>query len=261
MANEAKSREAILALLRRANPEPDLEALVRAVTAPDHPAPTIRRRTLATKTTERPTPPARRRRNWVPAIAAIAALIIVGGLVFSRANPRFVPATSLACEPSSALPPATEFGVTGWSSFESGRYCFRIGYPPGWGASDARADWAMETDADNWLSASQESFVSPRGDVRASAWAVPLETAIRDMSDVETWIGQYCEQTGYPFCAEAIERAVPLCYDANDCRPTGLLMHFDGVEASFDAFEGVQAIFTGPEPIGRAADRMMVVAV
>jgi hypothetical protein len=260
MASEAKSREAILALLRRANPEPDLAALVRAVTAPDHPAPTIRRTPLATKTTERSTP-ARRRRSWVPAVAAIATLVIVGGLVFARANPRFVPATSLACEPSTALSSATEFGVTGWSSFESERYCFRIGYPPDWFASSARADWTMETDANNWLSASQESFVSPSADIRVSAWAVPLETAIDDMTDVETWIGQYCDQTGYPFCAEAIERAVPLCYEPSNCRPAGLLVHFDGVEPAFATFEGVQAIFTGPEPIGRTADRMMVVAV
>lgn len=261
MANEARSRQAVLALLRRANPEPDLEALVRAVTAPDHLAPTIRRNTLATKTTELPSS-TRPRRNWAPVLAAVVILTILGGLVVAlRANSRFVAATTLACEPSSALPQPTTFGVEGWSAYESDRYCFRIGYPPDWHESSATRDWTMEADANDWMSVAQESFVSPRSDIKVSAWAVALETAIDDMADVETWVGQYCDQTTYPFCDQAIEGTLPLCYGPSDCRPAGLLVNFGGVEASFDAFEGVQAIFTNPEPVGGDSDRMIVVAV
>jgi len=151
-------------------------------------------------------------------------------------------------------PTASPIDTTAWTTFRSDRYGFSIGHPPDWTVLPADHDWTLAADADPWQTTGMETFLSPAGDVAASAWSVAADpgTTIEETSAaVVAWVEQYCEQTGTEAdinpCTGIEDRAVPLCNERRDCHP-GLLVPFHS---------DVQAFFTG----GNYQAEMVVVAV
>ncbi|MGY3126780.1 hypothetical protein ACVWW9_000279 [Agrococcus sp. UYP33] len=142
--------------------------------------------------------------------------------------------------------PSASAGPSSWPTYVSTRYGFRIGHPPGWRLEPSQRAWTMEVDAADWDSVAHESFWSPHGDVRVSAWAVPFRGEA-SMLAVERWAQQLCHESGNSDCATIGQRAVRLCSERRACHP-GLLVPFD---------TDVHAFFVG----GPHADRMTVVAV
>jgi hypothetical protein len=240
----------IAALFAQANPVPSLDVFDQVEPLDIDPLKSRSRRSsvMAVKTDEPKATPARwPRLAWLVAIALIAAV----GLVYltNRNSDVAAPSTTVApsTTASSAQPP---IDTTTWTTYQSERYGFSIGYPSDWTVTPADHDWTLEADADEWLSTGQEVFYPPNHDIRVSAWSVALDpgTTLETSADVEAWIEQYC-QLARPSCVGFNDRVVPLCLERRDCHP-GLLVPFD---------TDTQAFFPGTS--GNGGDRMVVVAL
>lgn len=144
-----------------------------------------------------------------------------------------------------STPTAAPVDTTGWTTYVSERYSFAIGHPADWTVETSNHDWTMEADASLFGNTGEEAFMSPDGDIRVSAWAVPSETP-ESPEGVEAWAEQYCQASANTSCTDIRERAAPLCNERWDCHP-GLLVPFDS---------DVQAFFTGGQ-----YQQMVVVAV
>jgi hypothetical protein len=202
--------------------------------------------------------------RWHPAVLATAAMVVVllmiGGIALltggsNAPDPVDQPVTPSSTTPtlSSTSTPATSptsspIDAATWTTYESDRYGFSIGYPSDWVVLSAEHDWTMAGDADRWLSTGQEIFRSPTREVRVSAWSVALDPETpQTRAGVEAWVEQYCVQTNDPSCTGFQDRAVQLCNESRDCHP-GLLVPFEN---------DVHAFFTG----GNYAGKMVVVVV
>lgn len=200
-----------------------------------------------------------RRRRTVTGVVTAAVLVVAAAstaLTVGRDTSAPVPPAST---PTSTAPtqgflmppwPALETGPEYWLPYESVRYGFDMGAPPGWGWNPAVRSWTYLDGLDHPSSA-DDAFLSPDGHVRVSAWSVPLDPGARAAStaDLVEWARDYCERTNNSPCAGIAERAVPLCVEKWDyCHP-GLLVPFK---------EDVQAFF-GSRLL--ASDAMTVVAV
>jgi hypothetical protein len=175
----------------------------------------------------------------VLAIAAVAAFY-----AFGRG-----PQVGSGPTPSPSTPTASPISTTSWSTYQSDRYGFSIGYPSDWTSAPADHDWTLAGDGADWRSTGQEVFRAPNNAIRVSAWSIPVDRgATPETSEaVEAWVVAYCNASANTGCDQIHDRAVPLCVEARDCHP-GLLVPFEG---------DVQAFFTG----GIYGDTMVVVAV
>ena len=193
----------------------------------------------------------------VTAATVITVVVILGLAAYFALGPRANVGTDSTPSPTlpaaqAPSPAATPHGspveTSGWTTFQSARYGFSIGHPSDWTEVPADHDWALATDAGNWLSTGQEVFKAPGDAIRVSAWSEPIDgSAMTDASDIEAWVQTYCEQLNSGPCNGIHDRVVPLCIEKRDCHP-GLLVPFKS---------DVQAFLTG----GIYADRMVVVAV
>jgi hypothetical protein len=191
---------------------------------------------------------------------ALVAVLGVGALTVMRPGvgpggvatltPPPSPSPTLAPSPTPSLAAApSPIDTTGWTTYASSQYGFKIGHPADWTEVPASRAWSFKADSNDWLSPGMDAFFTPIGEgVRVSAWAVPLDPAFNQSStDVEAWIGEYCQKTGNAPCPGIHDRAVPLCLERRDCHP-GLLVPFES---------DVQAFFTG----GGSTRQMVIVAV
>lgn len=243
MTNE----DQIAALFAEANPVPSLDMLdpLEALDIDPLESRSQRSSVMTDLKTNRPKvqPPARWSRLALLAampVIAVAGLFLLG----DRTSNVAAPATTASANVSL-------IDTTDWASYESERYGFSIGYPSDWGVRTADHDWTLAEDAPNWRSSGQESFISPNGEIRVSAWSVALDpgTTLETPAEVEAWVEQYCEVAD-PSCTGFNDRAIPLCLEGRDCHP-GLLVPFVG---------DVQAFFPGSTD-GTSWDRVVVVAI
>lgn len=161
----------------------------------------------------------------------------IGGPAIS--SPTSAPSMTPSGAPDSPPPtPLPSIDTTGWTTYESSRYEFAIGHPPGWEEIPASRDWSHETDTNDWLSPGMEAFFTPDGEgVRVSAWGVPLDPGFTNdptWTDVEAWIEEFCQRTDGASCPGIHDRAVRLCLEARDCHP-GLLVPFESEVKAFYA--------------------------
>jgi hypothetical protein len=134
------------------------------------------------------------------------------------------------------LPPI-KTGRRGWKVYWSQQYGFDIGHPPAWSEVPASRTWRWEEDVREARSPAHETFRSPAGAIRVSAWQAPLTEGgrIETTADIVAWVESYCEESGNSPCAGIAERAVDLCLEKWDCHP-GLLVPFKrDVQAFFSA--------------------------
>jgi hypothetical protein len=138
---------------------------------------------------------------------------------------------------TSAAPAVDPLESQGWATYTSERYDFKIGHPSDWTEDPADRDWQSDADSADPLSPAHEAFESPSGDVRVSAWSVPIDPDTREESIeyLVAWVEAYCEATGNTPCTGVADRAVDLCLEKWDCHP-GLLVPFEN---------DVQAFFSG----------------
>jgi hypothetical protein len=175
-------------------------------------------------------------------LAFVANSFFLGGGPVSAPSPADRPTDETSDEGQTGDGP---IDTTDWPMYESERYGFSIGHPPGWTVTTADRDWTLAADGADWLSPAQERFTSPDEEIRVSAWSVPTDTA-ETLEGVEDWIGTYCEEATTP-CFDIPERAQQLCNEGLNCHP-GLLVTFK---------EEVNAFFTG----GDYGGQMVVVVV
>ena len=185
-----------------------------------------------------------RRRVGIAVICAVAVVAAVASGVAGLGERRSDGIGPVAPSPSPTLTgtPSPAEAVDpiekkGWVSYTSERYDFQIGHPAGWTEDPANRDWQSDDDSANPLSPAHEAFESRSGDVRVSAWQVPLDpaTRIESIAFLEAWVEDYCESSGNTPCTGIGDRAVELCLERRDCHP-GLLVPFE---------DDVQAFFSG----------------
>lgn len=98
MATNSSSVDAAYEALRRANPEPDPNALRESLKAAPSIPPQVfnSRRDKMTTTTQAPSPKVKNPNRWLPSLATAVVIILVAGFLVARANPSlFGPATPL----------------------------------------------------------------------------------------------------------------------------------------------------------------------
>ena len=202
----------------------------------------------------------------VVAGVAVAALIGTAAVVANRND-----SDSLApVDSPPATLPTTTIPRSSWPTFTATRYPathvtpdgnfaesgLTLGHPPDWTEVPSSRDWNWESDIQDPRSAAHETFISPDGAIRLSAWYAPfdsnqpIQAGSPDVSrdDLVAWVEDYCEQSDNSPCDGIANRAVDLCLEKWDCHP-GLLVRFDN---------DVQAFFTGGLYSGEA---MTIVAV
>ena len=148
--------------------------------------------------------------------AAVGAVAIGSLILFNRApsgpGGPGGPTPSVTAAPSSAPPTASPtpdpLDTARWTTYTSDRYGYSIGYPADWTERPAERNWAFATDAADWLSPGQESFISAPGDLRVSAWSVAVEPG----TSAQAWIQSYCEAVASPGqdCSGYQDGAVPV---------------------------------------------------
>jgi len=190
------------------------------------------------------------------AVAGLAALYAISPRLDVGSGPTPGPTVQQTQAPSpAATAAASPVNLPdGWVAYTSSQYGFTIGHPADWSVRPAERAWELDTDAADWLSPAADDFTAPAGDVRVSAWSVPLdpdqemgvESQTASWANVAAWAEEYCRAAGTP-CEGIIDRAVPLCLERRDCHP-GILVPFQ---------DEVRAFFTNGGP---GAD-MVVIAV
>jgi len=206
------------------------------------------------------------RRRTSVAVACVVA--VLGAVVFAgvtNAGPDrhkgIEPIRTPSPSPTTAKAPEP-IDTSGWTTYASGLYDFRVGHPPDWTEAPASRAWIADTDVADALSPAHEAFAAPDGEIRVSAWNAPLgapagSTVCPDLKDracVESiafltdWVEDYCEASRNTPCDGIEDRAIELCLEKRDCHP-GLLVPFR---------DDVQAFFSGGI---YDADAMTVVAV
>ena len=186
----------------------------------------------------------------IPAMVAVgaAAIIVVAGVLYFRPSPTSnvggqQPGTSPTTSTSPSISPTSSASLdpSSWVTYRSSLYGFDIGHPDDWTVSPAERAWEIETDAKDWQSPATEDFISPAGDVRVSAWLIPVDpgtnfepgTTAEGWAVVETWIKEiYCAKTAPP-CTVTRDLVVPLCVEVRDCHPGLLILGPDEVQAFF----------------------------
>ena len=172
---------------------------------------------------------------------AAAILVAVGAvsvLLFSNRN---VGVTAPGATPSASAPASHSFSPTAspstdplepraWVTYTSTRYKFDIGHPGSWTEQPATRAWsfALDSNVTAPTSPGADHFTSSDGNVRVSAWDVPLGSAV-DLDSREqllTWINDYCTRTGTAGCAGIRDRAVFFCNERRDCH-NAFLVPFD----------------------------------
>lgn len=225
--------------------DPDLERRLRA----------LLRQTLDAELGPDPTwtdaPAARRvaeddrrkhRARWPLRILGVAALIGAGGGAALLADrPEEFPVVNV--DPT---PTATPSVPGEWSVVTSSQYGFDIGHPPSWSHVPATRAWEVDSDTSTFMSAGEERFMAPGGNLAVSAWSFDAGVTFGSTDELVAWIRDYCAAVGNEPCGGVWGRAIPLCIGGAECRP-GLLVPYD-----LDAYAFLPALVD---------DRMVVVAV
>lgn len=190
----------------------------------------------------------RARANRTRAVSAAAvttavAVIVAGTTLLGRGD-------RSSTLPAASPLPSTAMSAMSPDGYTSAQYGFTIVAPPGWLVDAADRAWIEEVDALDWRSPAHDTFIPLDGDVRVSAWSVPLTTSrpVDSRAALETWIEDYCLGSGISPCAGIADRAVDVCPEVAECTE-GLLVPFS---------DNVQAYFTSSS---HGADTMTVVAV
>ena len=154
----------------------------------------------------------------VTAAAVITVVVILGLAAYFALGPRANVGTDSTPSPTlpaaqapspAATPHGSPVDTSGWTTFQSARYGFSIGHPSDWTEVPADHDWALATDAANWLSTGQEVFKAPGDAIRVSAWSEPIDGSVMtDASDIEAWVQTYCEQLNSGPCNGIHDRVV-----------------------------------------------------
>lgn len=167
------------------------------------------------------------------AILGLGALTFLNGIPGPGVDATPTPGSTTGPSPST-MPSPTAFVVntSDWISYTSERYGFDIKRPPDWDEVPAERTWTFATDAADWTSPGQESFVGLAGDVlgpvdglRVSAWAATVEAG----TTLEAWLEGYCVANGAS-CPAPLDRAVPVSLDG---RPGFLVLGPADVQAYF----------------------------
>jgi hypothetical protein len=170
------------------------------------------------------------------AIVGVVALNMFGPVAGIGVGPAATPSPTASAAPSpTPADSADPLDPSAWTPYTSSRYGFTLAYPPDWTAIPATRAWTFEADAsDPVLTPAADSFMAPTGDVRASAWAIPLAGAtIESEDDFMAWVASYCERTGSRPCTGIPERAVPFCLERRDCHYALVVPFADDVQAFF----------------------------
>jgi len=191
----------------------------------------------------------------VAAAIAIVAVVGVGGYNLfgpgSASGPGAIASPSPSASPtipptaaptaSATLPP---LDMSSWVSYTSSRYGFVVGHPADWSEVPSTRAWSFERDSNATAptSAGAEHFTSANGQVRVSAWLVPLEpgTSIDSREAILAWVTDYCTRTSTPACGGLQESAKPFCNEFRDCH-AAVLVSFDdwvGLFASGGSYTG-----------------------
>lgn len=187
-------------------------------------------------------------------VAAAAIVLAIAGVsafvLFNRASgPGGTTLPSVAASPSVSLVPSEPPSIapspspstdpldtSRWVTYTSARYGFDIGHPATWTEQPATRAWsfALDSDANAPNSPGADHFTSPNGQVRVSAWDVPLESAVNldSREQLLTWINDYCRRTGAAGCAGIADRAVFFCNERRDCH-NAYLVPFDSWIGTF----------------------------
>jgi hypothetical protein len=193
-------------------------------------------------------------------LATAAAIVVAVGavslLVFSNRNvgvtgPGPTPPASAPASHSfspTASPSTDPLDTSAWVTYTSARYGFDIGHPTSWTERPATRAWSFDLDSDvnAPTSPGADHFTSSDGNVRVSAWDVPLESGV-DLDSREqllTWINDYCTRTGTAGCAGIRDRAVFFCNERRDCH-NAYLVPFDdwiGTFAWGGSIDGVRIV-------------------
>ena len=179
--------------------------------------------------------------------AGIAVVAVAGVLAFNMLGPgpgvgtrptpsptplpTATPIPTATAEPSPTTNPLLDTAT--WTTYTSTQYGFEIGHPPEWTVAPATRAWTS-ADAGQFLNAAQENFRSANGNVRVSAWVIPLapETAIETWADLEAWVTDFCPTSDSRPCTGIHDRVVPMCIEPRDCHPA-LLVPFESDTLAF----------------------------
>ncbi|HRA45929.1 MAG TPA: hypothetical protein PKX29_12630 [Phycicoccus sp.] len=187
---------------------------------------------------------ARRTRAVSAAAVTTAVAMIVAGTSLLGGGDRSSTLPAASPLPSTAMSAVSPDGYT------SAQYGFTIVPPPGWLVDAADRAWIEEDDALDWMSPAHDVFTPLDGDVRVSAWSVPLapSSPVGSRAALEAWIEEHCLVSGTSPCTGIADRAVEVCPQLMDCTE-GLLVPFS---------DTVQAFFLSSS---HGTDTMTVVAV
>ena len=145
----------------------------------------------------------------------------------SAAGPTPTSTTALSPNPSPTAAPTPSpnlLDTSTWTTYTSNRYGFSIGHPADWTVSPADHVWTLAKDTPSFQSSAIESFNSPDGHVRASAWSV----AVQPGTSADAWLQTYCPKNTYS-CSEIQTGAVAVSMDGH----AGLLVRFTDDTQSF----------------------------
>jgi hypothetical protein len=165
------------------------------------------------------------------AVLGVGAIRLFGSGPNIGAGPTPSPSPSPTPIPTaSARPSATSLDPATFTTYTSARYGFSIGHPTSWSEKPATRAWSFDIDSDATApsSAGADHFSSEGGQVRVSAWTVPLEagTPIDSRGAILAWITDYCARTGTAGCDGLVDRATPFCNERRDCH-AAVLVSFD----------------------------------
>jgi hypothetical protein len=183
---------------------------------------------------------ARRTRAVSAAAVTTAVAMIVAGTSLLGGGDR-----------SSTLPAASPLPSTAMSAVSPEEHLHTTHHRPSARLAGRRGRPGMDReDALDWMSPAHDVFTPLDGDVRVSAWSVPLapSSPVGSRAALEAWIEEHCLVSGTSPCTGIADRAVEVCPQLMDCTE-GLLVPFS---------DTVQAFFLSSS---HGTDTMTVVAV
>ena len=164
--------------------------------------------------------------NPMRLVAAIAIAVVAGVAAINLFRPTGgvggLPSPSPTVTPSAPAPtpspqPSPTPLTATWTTYTSTRYGFSIGHPADWTVDPSKHVWTLAKDTPSFQSSGIESFNSPDGHVRASAWSV----AVKPGTSADAWLQTYCPKNTYA-CSEIQAGAVAVSMDGH----AGLLVRF-----------------------------------
>jgi hypothetical protein len=169
------------------------------------------------------------------AIAVIAVVAVVGANYLRPgtdpgigATPTTTPSPTVtpAPSPTSAAPTRSPLVTSDWTEYTSSQYGSTLAYPPDWTSDPATRAWTYEADGDDAglpSTPAADHFTNPTGDVRVSAWSVPIDPSeVPDWDSLqwgsmEAWAVEHCAKLTGAACDGIADRAEPMCLERRDC--------------------------------------------